>query len=84
MLEGDFREKDQKQIALPNITASAFKSMLEFCYTGSSSQLHKLISLGQFRIPKEDVDVALQILEASDRFLLTELRKHCEYAIYNR
>ena len=46
--------------------------MLEYCYTGDA------------RLPREDVTLGIQLLAAADRFLLDDLKKHCEYLLHTK
>ncbi|PKA54839.1 arm repeat protein interacting with ABF2 [Apostasia shenzhenica] len=66
MFDGGYREKDTRDIEIPNIRWEVFESMMRFIYTGSVD-----IS----------VEIAQDLLRAADQYLLEGLKRLCEYAI---
>ncbi|KAF8394421.1 hypothetical protein HHK36_020629 [Tetracentron sinense] len=66
MFDGGYREKDARDIEIPNIRWDVFMLMMRFIYTGSVD-----ITL----------DVAHDLLRAADQYLLEGLKRLCEYAI---
>ncbi|KAL5561677.1 hypothetical protein UlMin_031424 [Ulmus minor] len=66
MFDGGYREKDAKDIEIPNIRWDVFLLMMRYIYTGS---VHV------------DLDIAQDVLRAADQYLLDGLKRICEYAI---
>ncbi|KAL8100814.1 ARM REPEAT PROTEIN INTERACTING WITH ABF2-like [Apium graveolens] len=66
MFDGGYREKDAKDIEIPNIRWDVFELMMRYIYTGSVSV---------------DLDVAQDLLRAADQYLLDGLKRLCECAI---
>ncbi|RYQ93869.1 hypothetical protein Ahy_B09g100095 isoform A [Arachis hypogaea] len=66
MFDGGYREKDAKDIEIPNIRWEIFELMMRFIYTGSTE-----ITL----------DIAQDLLRAADQYLLEGLKRLCEYTI---
>ncbi|GAB2220167.1 hypothetical protein Drorol1_Dr00007810 [Drosera rotundifolia] len=66
MFDGGYREKDARDIVIPNIRWEVFELMMRFIYTGSVD-----ISL----------DIAQDLLRAAGQYLLEGLKRLCEYTI---
>ncbi|KAL6188746.1 hypothetical protein ACLB2K_040137 [Fragaria x ananassa] len=66
MFDGGYREKDARDIEIPNIRWDVFELMMRFIYTGSVD-----ITL----------DIAQDLLRAADQYLLEGLKRLCEYSI---
>ncbi|XP_038701545.1 ARM REPEAT PROTEIN INTERACTING WITH ABF2-like isoform X1 [Tripterygium wilfordii] len=66
MFDGGYREKDARDIEIPNIRWEVFELMMRFVYTGSV-----VVSL----------DIAQDLLRAADQYLLEGLKRLCEYTI---
>ncbi|GAB4843425.1 hypothetical protein Ancab_013387 [Ancistrocladus abbreviatus] len=66
MFDGGYRERDARDIEIPNIRWEVFELMMRFIYTGSVD-----ISL----------DIAQELLRAADQYLLEGLKRLCEYTI---
>ncbi|KAK8548565.1 hypothetical protein V6N13_054650 [Hibiscus sabdariffa] len=66
MFDGGYREKDARDIEIPNIRWEVFELMMRFIYTGSVD-----VSL----------DIAQDLLRAADQYLLEGLKRLCEYTI---
>ncbi|CAL9219793.1 unnamed protein product [Arabidopsis halleri] len=66
MFDGGYREKDSRDIEIPNIQWEVFELMMRFLYTGSVN------------ITKE---IAEDLLRAADQYLLEALKRLCEYII---
>ncbi|XP_039055904.1 ARM REPEAT PROTEIN INTERACTING WITH ABF2-like isoform X2 [Hibiscus syriacus] len=66
MFDGGYREKDARDIEIPNIKWEVFELMMRFIYTGSVD-----ITL----------DIAQDLLRAADQYLLEGLKRLCEYTI---
>ncbi|KAK6913906.1 BTB/POZ domain [Dillenia turbinata] len=66
MFDGGYREKDARDIEIPNIRWEVFEMMMRFIYTGSVD-----ITL----------DIAQDLLRAADQYLLEGLKRLCEYTI---
>ncbi|KGN57004.1 ARM REPEAT PROTEIN INTERACTING WITH ABF2 [Cucumis sativus] len=66
MFDGGYREKDAKDIEIPNIRWEVFELMMRFVYTGSVD-----VSL----------DIAQDLLRAADQYLLEGLKRLSEYTI---
>uniref|UniRef100_A0A7N0SYL5 BTB domain-containing protein n=1 Tax=Kalanchoe fedtschenkoi TaxID=63787 RepID=A0A7N0SYL5_KALFE len=66
MFDGGYREKDARDIEIPNIRWEVFELMIRYIYTGSVD-----ISL----------DIAQDLLGAADQYLLEGLKRLCECTI---
>ncbi|XP_074275091.1 ARM REPEAT PROTEIN INTERACTING WITH ABF2-like [Silene latifolia] len=66
MFDGGYREKDAKDIEIPNIQWNVFELMMRYIYTGSVN-----VSL----------DIAQDLLRAADQYLLEGLKRLCECTI---
>ncbi|KMT06143.1 hypothetical protein BVRB_7g163130 [Beta vulgaris subsp. vulgaris] len=66
MFDGGYREKDAKDIEIPNIRWNVFELMMRYIYTGSVNV---------------NLDIAQDLLRAADQYLLDGLKRLCEYAI---
>ncbi|KAH7280833.1 hypothetical protein KP509_36G016000 [Ceratopteris richardii] len=66
MFDGGYREKDAKDIEIPNINWKVFELMMRFIYTGNV---------------EVNADVAQDLLRAADQYLLEGLKRLCEHAI---
>ncbi|KAG4403994.1 hypothetical protein AAZX31_01G224500 [Glycine max] len=66
MFDGGYREKEARDIEIPNIRWEVFELMMRFIYTGSVD-----ITL----------DIAQDLLRAADQYLLEGLKRLCEYTI---
>ncbi|KAM7254159.1 hypothetical protein ACFE04_031841 [Oxalis oulophora] len=66
MFDGGYREKDAKDVEIPNIRWDIFELMMRFIYTGSVDV---------------NVDIAQDLLRAADQYLLEGLKRICEHAI---
>ncbi|XP_068659199.1 ARM REPEAT PROTEIN INTERACTING WITH ABF2-like [Aristolochia californica] len=66
MFDGGYREKDARDIEIPNIRWEVFELMMRFIYTGSVDVT---------------LDIAQDLLRAADQYLLEGLKRLCEYAI---
>ncbi|KAK8928215.1 ARM REPEAT PROTEIN INTERACTING WITH ABF2 [Platanthera zijinensis] len=66
MFDGGYREKDMRDIEIPNIKWEVFELMMRFIYTGSV---------------EISPDVAQDLLRAADQYLLEGLKRLCEYTI---
>ncbi|XP_015888046.1 ARM REPEAT PROTEIN INTERACTING WITH ABF2 [Ziziphus jujuba] len=66
MFDGGYREKDARDIEIPNIRWEVFQLMMRFIYTGSTDITP---------------DIAQDLLRAADQYLLEGLKRHCEYTI---
>ncbi|CAI9107837.1 OLC1v1007306C1 [Oldenlandia corymbosa var. corymbosa] len=66
MFDGGYRERDAKDIEIPNITWEVFELMMRYIYTGSVTV---------------NLNVAQDLLRAADQYLLEGLKRLCEYAI---
>ncbi|KAJ9171961.1 hypothetical protein P3X46_015255 [Hevea brasiliensis] len=66
MFDGGYRERDAKDVEIPNIRWDVFELMMRFIYTGSVDV---------------DIEVAQDLLRAADQYLLEGLKRLCEYAI---
>lgn len=66
MFDGGYREKDARDIEIPNIRWEVFELMMRFIYTGS-------IDIA--------TDIAQDLLRAADQYLLEGLKRLCEYTI---
>uniref|UniRef100_A0A2N9HAM4 BTB domain-containing protein n=1 Tax=Fagus sylvatica TaxID=28930 RepID=A0A2N9HAM4_FAGSY len=66
MFDGGYREKDARDIEIPNIRWEVFELMMSFIYTGSVDVT---------------LDIAQDLLRAADQYLLEGLKRLCEYTI---
>ncbi|XP_062144242.1 ARM REPEAT PROTEIN INTERACTING WITH ABF2-like [Alnus glutinosa] len=66
MFDGGYRERDAKDIEIPNIRWDVFEFMMRFIYTGSI---------------EVNLEIAQDLLKAADQYLLDGLKRLCEYAI---
>ncbi|KAG1331726.1 ARM REPEAT PROTEIN INTERACTING WITH ABF2 [Cocos nucifera] len=66
MFDGGYKEKDARDIEIPNIRWEVFELMMRFIYTGSV---------------EVTTDIARDLLRAADQYLLEGLKRLCEYAI---
>ncbi|PON80129.1 Voltage dependent potassium channel [Parasponia andersonii] len=66
MFDGGYREKDARDIEIPNIRWEVFELMMRFIYTGSIDIT---------------IDIAQDLLRAADQYLLEGLKRLCEYTI---
>ncbi|XP_012092239.1 ARM REPEAT PROTEIN INTERACTING WITH ABF2 [Jatropha curcas] len=66
MFDGGYRERDAKDVEIPNIRWDVFELMMRFIYTGSVDV---------------DIDIAQDLLRAADQYLLEGLKRRCEYTI---
>ncbi|XP_019456522.1 PREDICTED: ARM REPEAT PROTEIN INTERACTING WITH ABF2-like [Lupinus angustifolius] len=66
MLDGGYREREGKDIEIPNINWGVFKLMMRYIYTGTVDV---------------NLDIAHDLLKAADQYLLEGLKRICEYAI---
>ncbi|KAJ6721570.1 ARM REPEAT PROTEIN INTERACTING WITH ABF2 [Salix viminalis] len=66
MFDGGYREKDARDIEIPNIRWEVFELMMRFIYTGSVD-----VTLG----------ISQDLLRAADQYLLEGLKRLCEYTI---
>ncbi|XP_058748626.1 ARM REPEAT PROTEIN INTERACTING WITH ABF2-like isoform X1 [Vicia villosa] len=66
MFDGGYREKEAKDIEIPNIKWNVFELMMRFIYTGTV---------------EVDLEVAPDLLKAADQYLLDGLKRICESVI---
>ncbi|XP_062231321.1 ARM REPEAT PROTEIN INTERACTING WITH ABF2-like isoform X2 [Phragmites australis] len=66
MFDGGYREKDARDIEIPNIRWDVFELMMRFIYTGSVQVAN---------------EIAQDLLRAADQYLLEGLKRLCEYTI---
>ncbi|GMI98767.1 ARM repeat protein interacting with ABF2 [Hibiscus trionum] len=66
MFDGGYRERDAKDVEIPNIRWDVFVLMMRYIYTGSVTV---------------EIDLAQELLRAADQYLLDDLKRLCEYAI---
>ncbi|KAL1203301.1 ARM REPEAT PROTEIN INTERACTING WITH ABF2 [Cardamine amara subsp. amara] len=66
MFDGGYREKDARDIEIPNIKWEVFELMMRFIYTGSVDIT---------------IEIAQDLLRAADQYLLEGLKRLCEYTI---
>ncbi|XP_022722644.1 ARM REPEAT PROTEIN INTERACTING WITH ABF2-like isoform X1 [Durio zibethinus] len=66
MFDGGYRERDARDIEIPNIRWEVFELMMRFIYTGSVDVT---------------LDIAQDLLRAADQYLLEGLKRLCEYTI---
>lgn len=66
MFDGGYKEKNAKDVEIPNIRWNVFELMMRFIYTGNVDV---------------SVDIAQDLLRAADQYLLEGLKRLCEYSI---
>ncbi|KAL6214708.1 hypothetical protein ACLB2K_014140 [Fragaria x ananassa] len=66
MFDGGYRERDAKDVEIPNIRWDIFEPMMRFIYTGSVDV---------------DLEISHDLLKAADQYLLEGLKHQCEHAI---
>ncbi|KAL3827938.1 hypothetical protein ACJIZ3_016740 [Penstemon smallii] len=66
MFDGGYRERDAKDIEIPNIRWEVFELMMRYIYTGSVDV---------------KLDIVQDVLRAADQYLLEGLKRLCEYEI---
>ncbi|KAJ6306657.1 hypothetical protein OIU78_021885 [Salix suchowensis] len=66
MFDGGYRERNAKDVEIPNIRWEVFELMMRFIYTGSV---------------EVDIDIAQDLLRAADQYLLDGLKRLCECTI---
>ncbi|KAL4558773.1 hypothetical protein LXL04_036975 [Taraxacum kok-saghyz] len=66
MFDGGYRERDAKDIEIPNIKWETFEKMMRYIYSGS---VHV------------DLKISQDLLRAADQYLLEGLKRLCEYTI---
>ncbi|CAN6693939.1 unnamed protein product [Malus baccata var. baccata] len=66
MFDGGYRERDARDVVIPNIRWEVFELMMRFIYTGSVDV---------------SMDIAQDLLRAADQYLLEGLKRLCEHAI---
>ena len=66
MFQGDYKEKDAVSIPIPNIRWPVFEAMIECMYVGSV---------------EVTTDIAQELLEVADQYMVDNLKKICEDAI---
>ncbi|KAI3829678.1 hypothetical protein L1987_03806 [Smallanthus sonchifolius] len=66
MFDGGYKEKDAKDIEIPNIRWDVFELMMRYIYTGSVDV---------------NLEIAQDLLRAADQYLLEGLKRLCEYTI---
>ncbi|CAI5491821.1 unnamed protein product [Closterium sp. Naga37s-1] len=66
MFDGGYREKEAKDIEIPNISLPVFESMMRCIYTGAV---------------EVRAEMAQDLLRAADQYLLETLKRLCEHAI---
>ncbi|MBA0833451.1 hypothetical protein Goarm_005894, partial [Gossypium armourianum] len=66
MFDGGYRERDAKDVEIPNIRWDVFVLMMRYIYTGSVTV---------------EIDHAQELLRAADQYLLEGLKRLCEYAM---
>ncbi|KAK7242996.1 hypothetical protein RIF29_37778 [Crotalaria pallida] len=66
MLDGGYREREGKDIEIPNIKWDVFELMMRYLYTGTLDV---------------NLDIAHDLFRAADQYLLEGLKRLCEYAI---
>ncbi|KAK1277587.1 ARM REPEAT PROTEIN INTERACTING WITH ABF2 [Acorus gramineus] len=69
MFDGGYREKDARDIEIPNIRWDVFKLMMRYIYTGS------------VEVSQVTPDMVQDLLRAADQYLLEGLKRLCEYDI---
>nr|XP_043637720.1 ARM REPEAT PROTEIN INTERACTING WITH ABF2-like [Erigeron canadensis] len=66
MFDGGYKEKDARDVKIPNIKWETFELMMRFIYTGSV---------------EVNLRIAHDLLRAADQYLLDGLKRLCEYTI---
>ncbi|KAL8224893.1 hypothetical protein R6Q57_017450 [Mikania cordata] len=66
MFNGGYREKDAKDIKIPNINWETFELMMRYIYTGSV---------------EVNLRIAHDLIKTADQYLLEGLKRLCEYTI---
>ncbi|TKY44491.1 ARM repeat protein interacting with ABF2 [Spatholobus suberectus] len=66
LLDGSYREREAKQVVIPNIKWDVFELMMRFIYTGTVDV---------------NLDIAKHLLIAADQYLLDDLKHICECVI---
>ncbi|GJX73743.1 ARM repeat protein interacting with ABF2-like protein [Tanacetum coccineum] len=66
MFDGGYKERDAKDVQIPNIRWETFELMMRFIYTGSVE-----VNMG----------IAQDLLKAADQYLLDGLKRLCEYTM---
>ncbi|KAE8665440.1 ARM REPEAT PROTEIN INTERACTING WITH ABF2 [Hibiscus syriacus] len=66
MFDGGYREREAKDVEIPNIRWDVFVLMMRYIYTGSVTV---------------EIDLAQELLRAADQYLLDDLKRLCEYTI---
>lgn len=66
MFDGGYKERDAKDIEIPNIRWDVFELMMRFIYTGSVDV---------------NLEIAQDLLRAADQYLLEGLKRLCEFTI---
>lgn len=66
MFDGGYKEKEAKDIEIPNISWRVFEVMMRFLYTGTA---------------EVTLEIAQDLLRASDQYLLEGLKRLCEECI---
>ncbi|KAI7736557.1 hypothetical protein M8C21_015790 [Ambrosia artemisiifolia] len=66
MFDGGYKERDAKDIEIPNIRWDVFELMMRYIYTGSVDV---------------NLEIAQDLLRAADQYLLEGLKRLCEYTI---
>ncbi|GBG88105.1 hypothetical protein CBR_g46594 [Chara braunii] len=66
MFDGGYKEKEAKDIEIPDIKLDVFHSMMKCIYTGNVDVTP---------------DIAQDLLRVADQYLLDGLKRHCEYEI---
>ncbi|KAL5701840.1 hypothetical protein ACHQM5_027133 [Ranunculus cassubicifolius] len=66
MFDGGYREKDARDIVIPNIRWEVFELMMRYIYTG---------------VATVTLEIAQDLLRAADQYLLEGLKRSCEYTI---
>ncbi|MFS7888878.1 putative chromatin remodeling & transcription regulator BTB-POZ family [Helianthus anomalus] len=66
MFDGGYKEKDAKDVVIPNIRWDVFELMMRYMYTGSVDV---------------NLEIAQDLLRAADQYLLEGLKRLCEYTI---
>ncbi|GKE18972.1 ARM repeat protein interacting with ABF2 [Tanacetum coccineum] len=66
MFDGGYKERDAKDVQIPNIIWETFELMMRFIYTSSVE-----VNMG----------IAQDLLKAADQYLLDGLKRLCEYTM---
>lgn len=85
MFKAGMAESTSREVHIKDVSADALSCILQYLYTGHLDLRFPEPEVAQFQTAgKKNVRVvsfALQVLEAANSFLMTELREHCEAAI---